>query len=75
MQQMTIDAVKRKLCFHCGTPPSAQVRCHAGRRLLLKWLGCMPSIVNHVVGREPCHRPTLPHMLPHARTMPCHANF
>ncbi|PRW56915.1 tubulin folding cofactor B [Chlorella sorokiniana] len=22
---MTIDAVKRKLCFHCGTPPSAQV--------------------------------------------------
>lgn len=21
---MTIDAVKRKLCFHCGTPPSAQ---------------------------------------------------
>lgn len=23
--QMTVDAVKRKLCFHCGTPPSAQV--------------------------------------------------
>lgn len=22
---MTVDAVKRKLCFHCGTPPSAQV--------------------------------------------------
>ncbi|EFN54851.1 hypothetical protein CHLNCDRAFT_17401, partial [Chlorella variabilis] len=21
---MTIDAVKRKMCFHCGTPPSAQ---------------------------------------------------
>lgn len=27
--QMTIDAVKRKLCFHCGTPPSAQVSWHA----------------------------------------------
>ncbi|KAL4452171.1 hypothetical protein ABPG75_007833 [Micractinium tetrahymenae] len=22
---MSVDAVKRKLCFHCGTPPSAQV--------------------------------------------------
>lgn len=21
---MSVEAVKRKLCFHCGTPPSAQ---------------------------------------------------
>ncbi len=21
---MTVDAIKRKMCFHCGTPPSAQ---------------------------------------------------
>lgn len=22
---MSVESVKRKLCFHCGTPPSSQV--------------------------------------------------
>ena len=34
--QMTIDSVKSKLCFHCGTPPSAmrlQLKDERGRAL------------------------------------------
>lgn len=44
-RQMTIDAVKRKLCFHCGTPPSAQVRCLRSRPagMLPKRLGIYKS--------------------------------
>ena len=62
--QMTIDAVKRKLCFHCGTPPSAQVRpAHAqqdqqggARRLPM-----VDMVRRHSLACLPAYRPARAH--------------